>query len=182
MSRIWKLPITVPAGVQVIIVDHHITVTGPKGSLSLDLLPACAVHLTDGVLTVSVVNEDQKNMWGLSRTLLANMVYGVAHWFEKKLHVIGIGYNVKVQGQAIELSLGLSHKVNHMLPKGVTAVSEKDPKWNDILTLTGADKQAVGQEAAKIKMYRQPEPYKGKGIRYFGEIIKLKAGKTGGKK
>lgn len=182
MSRIWKLPIVVPAGVQVTITDQHIAVTGPKGALSLDLLPACAVHLADGVLTVSLVDENQKNMWGLSRSLIANMVHGVSQWFEKKLHVIGIGYNVKVQGQTIELSLGLSHKVNHVLPKGVTAVSEKDPKWNDILTLTGADKQSVGQEAAKIKMYRKPEPYKGKGVRYFGEVIKLKAGKTGGKK
>lgn len=110
------------------------------------------------------------------------MVHGVAEGFQKKLHVIGIGYNVKVQGQVIELSLGLSHKVHHHLPSGVSAVSEKDPKGNDIVTLTGADKQSVGQEAAKIKMYRKPEPYKGKGIRYFGEVIKLKAGKTGAKK
>jgi large subunit ribosomal protein L6 len=110
------------------------------------------------------------------------MVQGVSQGFEKKLHVIGIGYNVKVQGQIIEFSLGLSHKVHHHLPDGVTAISEKDPKGNDIVTLTGADKQSVGQEAAKIKMYRKPEPYKGKGIRYFGEVIKLKAGKTGGKK
>jgi large subunit ribosomal protein L6 len=182
MSRIWKLPITIPAGVQMSIDGQHITVTGPKWSLSLELLPACAIALVDGVATVSLVNPEQPNMWGLSRSLVANMVQGVSEGFEKKLHVIGIGYNVKVQGQTIELSLGLSHKVNHVLPKWVTAVSEKDPKWNDILTITGADKQSVGQEAAKIKMYRQPEPYKWKWIRYFGEVIKLKAGKTGGKK
>jgi len=182
MSRIGKLPIVIPAGVQVTITGQHIAVSWPKWSLTLDLLPACAVDLTDGVLTVTLVNQEQKNMWWLSRTLLANMVHGVSQSFEKKLHVIGIGYNVKVQGQTIELSLWLSHKVNHVLPKWVTAVSEKDPKWNDILTITGADKQAVGQEAAKIKMYRKPEPYKGKWVRYFGEVIKLKAGKTWGKK
>lgn len=182
MSRIWKLPIVVPANVQVTLNGQQVSVSWPKWSLSLELLPACAVTFTDGVLTVQLVNQEQKNMWGLSRTLVANMVQGVSEGFEKKLHVIGIWYNVRVQGQTIELSLGLSHKVNHVLPKGVTAVSEKDPKWNDILTLMGADKQAVGQEAAKIKMYRQPEPYKGKGIRYFWEIIKLKAGKTWGKK
>lgn len=182
MSRIGKLPITLPAGVQVTMEGQKITVSWPKGTLSYEVLPACAVVKEENILMVSLVNPEHKNIWGLTRTLVANMVQWVSEWFEKKLHVIGIGYNVKVQGQTIELSLWLSHKVNHVLPKWVTAVSEKDPKWNDIITLTGADKQSVGQEAAKIKMYRQPEPYKGKWIRYFGETIKLKAGKTWGKK
>lgn len=105
MSRIGKLPIAIPAGVTVQINGQHIAVSGPKGSLTLELLPACAVNLTDQVLTVSLVQPEHKNMWGLSRTLLANMVHGVSVGFEKKLHVIGIGYNVKVQGQTIELSL-----------------------------------------------------------------------------
>lgn len=164
------------------ITGQHVAVTGPKWSLQMDVLPACAVSLVDGVATVTLVQPEQKNAWGLTRTLVANMVQGVAEGFEKKLYVMGIGYNVKIQGQAIELSLGLSHKVNHILPKWISAVSEKDAKWNDILTISGADKQMVGQEAAKIKMYREPEPYKGKWIRYFGEVIKLKAGKTWGKK
>jgi len=182
MSRIGKLPITIPAWVQVTLDGQHVAVKWPKWSLSLDLLPACAIEMTDNVLTVTLVNQDQKNMWGLSRTLVANMVQGVSEGFEKKLHVIGIGYNVKVQGQTIELSLWYSHKINHVLPDGISAVSEKDPKWNDILTISGADKQSVGQESATIKMYRKPEPYKGKWVRYFGEVIKLKAGKTWGKK
>jgi large subunit ribosomal protein L6 len=182
MSRIGKLPITVPATVQVQQDGQKITVSGPKWTLHYEVLPACSVERVENTLIVTLVNQDLKNMRGLTRTLIANMVQWVSEWFEKKLHVIWIGYNVKVQGQTVELSLWLSHKVNHVLPQGVSAVSEKDPKWNDIITITGSDKQAVGQEAAKIKMYRQPEPYKWKGIRYFGEVIKLKAGKTWGKK
>jgi large subunit ribosomal protein L6 len=182
MSRIGKLPIVVPASVQVQQDGQKITVSGPKWTLHYEVLPACSVAKVENTLVVSLVNHDLKNMWWLTRTLIANMVQWVSEWFEKKLHVMWIWYNVKVQWQTIELSLWLSHKVNHILPKWVTAVSEKDPKWNDIITITGADKQAVGQEAAKIKMYRKPEPYKWKWIRYFGEVIKLKAGKTWGKK
>lgn len=109
------------------------------------------------------------------------MVVGVSKGYEKKLHVIGVGYNAKAQGQKLILSLGYSHPVEHTLPTGITATAEKDPKGNDIVTIIGIDKQLVGEQAAKIRGYRLPEPYKGKGVRYFGEHIKLKAGKTAGK-
>lgn len=182
MSRIGKLAIAVPAGVDVTIDGQHVTVKGKKWTLAMTIVPACVATLTEWSIIVSLVDSEQKNMRWLTRTLIANMVQWVTEWYEVKLHVIGIGYNVKIQWQEIHLSLGLSHPVVHVLPASVQAVSEKDPKWNDILTLTSIDKQRVGQEAAKIKAYRQPEPYKGKGIRYFGQVIKLKAGKTGGKK
>lgn len=182
MSRIWKLPITIPAGVTVTIEDQKVTVKGPKWSSSLELVPVCHAHLEGDQLTISLTDPEKKNMRGLSRTLVANMVHGVTHGYEIKLHVIGIGYAVKVQGQKLILNVWLSHAVEHILPPGITASVERDPKGSDILTIMGIDKQAVGQETAKIKTYRQPEPYKGKGIRYFGESIKLKAGKTAAKK
>ena len=127
--------------------------------------------------------DDPKNVafWGLTRSLVANMVEGVAKGFEKKLQVLGVGYNAKVQGRTLILNLGYSHPINHELPQGIDAVVEKDPKGNDMVVITGIDKQLVGEQAAKIRSYRKPEPYKGKGVRYFGEHIKMKAGKTASK-
>jgi len=182
MSRIWKLPIVIPSGVQVTITGQYVEVKGPKWFLSMEALPACRAVVEANQVVVSLVDQEQKQMRGLTRTLIANMVEGVSNGFEKKLHIIGIWYSAKVQGKQLVLNLWFSHQVTHQLPESVQASVEKDPKWNDILTLTSIDKQLVGQEAATIRAYRKPEPYKGKWVRYLGEQIKLKAGKTATKK
>lgn len=182
MSRIWKLPIVLPAWVSVTLENNLVTVKWPKWLLHMTMFDACAISLQDQTLFVSLVDHEQKHMRWLARTLVANMVQGVRAWFEKKLHVLGIWYGAKVQWSTLTLNLWLSHQVHHVLPQGIVATVEKDPKWNDIVTITGIDKQLVGEQTAKIRAYRKPEPYKGKWVRYFGEQIKLKAGKTSGKK
>ncbi len=136
------------------------------------------VTLKEGEVEVSIASDEHANLRGLVRTLINNMVVGVTTGYEKKLHVIGVGYAAKVQGKNLVLSLGYSHPVNHELPEGITATVERDPKGSDIVTLQGIDKQLLGQHAARIRTYRSPEPYKGKGVRYVGEYIKMKAGKT----
>lgn len=182
MSRIGKSPITIPAGVEVTYQDSVVSVKWPKGSLSYTHLDAVGVNIEDNVITVELLDPSKKNMWGLTRTLIANMIEGVDKWFEKKLHVIGVGYNVKAQWSKLTLNLGYSHPIEYTLPETVAAAVDKDPKWNDIVTLTSPNKQLVGEVAAKIKAMRKPEPYKWKGVRYFGERIKMKAGKTAVKK
>jgi large subunit ribosomal protein L6 len=126
---------------------------------------------------VSIVSEDYKNLWWLVRTLINNMVEGVTKGFEKKLVVVWVGYSAKVQGKKIILNLGYSHPIEYELPEGISATVEKDQKWNDVITISGIDKQLVGQVAAVIRSFRKPEPYKGKGVRYIDEVVKLKAGK-----
>lgn len=180
MSRIGKSPIVVPVGVTVTQKDAVVTVSGPKGELSQTIPHGVEITLGEEI-TVSIIADEYKNLWGLIRSLLANMVEGVTAWYEKKLQVIGVWYSAKVQGQNILLKLWLSHNVDHPLPAGISATVDKDPKGNDMIILQGIDKQLVGEQAAKIKSYRKPEPYKGKGIRYLGEYIKIKAGKTAGK-
>lgn len=135
-------------------------------------------EITENELVVSIEDDSKKNLWGLSRTLIANMVEGVSNGYEKKLHILGVGYSAKMQGNTIQLALGFSHPVVFNLPSDVTASVDKDPKGNDIITLISINKESIGETAAKIRKLRAPEPYKGKGIRYFGEQIKLKAGKA----
>lgn len=130
------------------------------------------------MLLLSVENEDQRNLRGLSRTLLANMIEGVTNGYTKKLLLMGVWYSVKMEGKKFIFALGFSHKVDFVIPESITAQVEQDPKWNHIITLQCINKQFLGEYAAKIKALRKPEPYKGKGIRYFGEVIKLKAGKA----
>jgi large subunit ribosomal protein L6 len=182
MSRIWKNPILIPSGVSIEYVAQTITVTWPKWVLSYTHLPAVSLSIVDSVITVLLVDDSQPNMWWLTRSLVANMVQWVSQWFEKKLHVIGVGYNVKAQGNTMTLNLWYSHPINYALPATVTVLVEKDPKGNDIITLTSPNKQLVGEVAAKLKSFRKPEPYKGKWVRYFWEQIKMKAGKTTWKK
>ncbi|MEI7477863.1 MAG: 50S ribosomal protein L6 [bacterium] len=129
-------------------------------------------------IVVTIDTQDKKNLRGLTRTLVQNMIVGVSEGYEKKLIILGVGFTAKIAGQKIVLALGFSHPVEFALPKGIAAVAEKDPKGNDIITLTGIDKQLIGETAATLKKLKTPEPYKGKGIRYFGETIKLKAGKA----
>lgn len=178
MSKIGKMPIDIPASITIQKDGHTITVKGPKGTLQQDIRSEVDVVVDDNVITLSIKNEDHKNFWWLSRTLIANMIDGVVQWYEKKLIVIGVGYDAQVQWQLLKLSLWYSHPINYKLPEAITATTEKNPKWHVIVTLQSADKQLLGQVAADIRSKRPPEPYKGKGVRYSYEIVRLKAGKS----
>ena len=175
MSRIGRKPITVPAGVTVEIVGQHVQVTGPKGTLELTILPGIEIVQDGGVLTVTkaVETPETGRLYGLMRTLVDNMVIGVSQGFTRALEINGVGYRAAVAGDVITLSLGFSHPVIFNLPQGVEAKIEKN-----LITLTGFDKQLVGQVAANIRALKKPEPYKGKGIKYVEETIRRKAGKT----
>lgn len=175
MSRVAKNPVTVPAGVEVNFGTDTLTVKGAKGTLSLPLKGDVKIELNDGVLTFQAANESKHAaaMSGTVRALVANMVKGVSEGFEKKLQLIGVGYRAQAQGTTLNLSLGFSHPVVYEMPEGVSVAT---PSQTEIV-LTGADKQAVGQAAAEIRGYRPPEPYKGKGVRYVGEVVVMKEAK-----
>jgi len=178
MSKIGKLPIIIPEGVEININNALVKVKWPKGELEYKTLDCITLKQKENTLIVTVDKPENNKFWWLTRTLIANMVEGVIKEFEKKLHIIGVGYGAQLQGKKLVLSLGLSHKIEFEFPENIKASVEQDPKGNTILTMTSIDKQLVGEVAAKIRSFRKPEPYKGKGIRYFGEQIKLKAGKT----
>ncbi len=175
MSRIGRKPITIPAGVTVVQEASLIKVTGPKGSLELELMPNLKLEQADGVLTLSrmVETPETQRSFGLMRTLIDNMVVGVSQGFVRSLEINGVGFRAAVAGDVITLSLGFSHPVLFSLPQGVEAKVEKN-----LITLTGFDKQLVGQVAANIRALKKPEPYKGKGIKYVEEHIRRKPGKT----
>lgn len=179
MSRIGKLPVQVPNGVEIKIGEDRIDVKGPKGSLSTPTCPLIEYELKDGhvTLTKKVETRESQAQHGLRRTLLANCVEGVTKGFSKALEVIGVGYRVAVKGNIVELQVGFSHPVLVDLPDGIKAAVE-----GQVLTLSGIDKELVGEMAAKIRRIRKPEPYKGKGIKYVNETIRRKVGKSGGKK
>ncbi|HKM40399.1 MAG: 50S ribosomal protein L6 [Patescibacteria group bacterium] len=179
MSRLGKLPIQIPAGTEVNIDQGIIRVKGPKGQLEQAIDPMVKVEKTEEGLVVTVGKpEDKKEraLWGLFRALIANMVTGVNEGYEKKLEVKGVGYKVAVAGNKVNLNLGFSHPLEFVLPEGISAVAE-----GNNLTISGIDKQLVGETAARIRKLRKPEPYKGKGIKYSDEIIRRKAGKTAAK-
>lgn len=174
MSRIGKAPIAIPAGVDVNSREGVVTVKGPKGELSLNLVSGIELKQEEGQLSVDIDgNENLGAMSGTTRALINNMVIGVVDGFEKKLSIIGVGYRAKVQGNTLNLQLGFSHDVNYELPEGVTAEA---PTQTEII-IRGADKQRVGQAAANIRAFRPPEPYKGKGIRYTDEYVVRKQAK-----
>jgi large subunit ribosomal protein L6 len=179
MSRIGKQPIEIPAGVKVSIDNQNVSVTGPKGTLSRTLLDTVSLDLTDKFLTVSRIDDsiNARAAHGLSRTLVSNMVIGVTKGFERALEINGVGYRAEVKGDILNLSLGYSHPINFQLPNGITVDVDKMTK----LLVKGIDKELVGQTAAKIREFRSPEPYKGKGVKYADETILRKAGKTGKK-
>ena len=179
MSRVGKMPISIPSGVDLKIGADVIEVKGPKGVLTLATHSAIAVNVENNMISVNPVEDTRiaRQQHGLRRTLLANAVTGVTKGFEKTLEVIGVGYKVNVQGNTIVLNVGFSHPINFVLPAGIQAKAE-----NTKLTISGCDKQAVGEVAAQIRRVRPPEPYKGKGIKYSDETIRRKAGKSGGKK
>lgn len=179
MSRIGKLPVPVPNGVEVKIQDDKIEVKGPKGSLETPVSPLLDYELKDGHLHINrkVESNESRAQHGLRRTLLANCIEGVTKGFSKALEVIGVGYRVAVKGNMVELFVGYSHPVIVDLPAGISAKAE-----GQVLTLSGIDKELVGETAARIRRIRKPEPYKGKGIKYVNEVIRRKVGKSGGKK
>ncbi len=174
MSRIGKAPIAIPAGVEINSKDGVVKVKGPKGELSLNLVPGIELKNEEGELSVDVgENENLGPMSGTTRSLINNMVIGVTEGFEKKLAIVGVGYRAKAQGKSLNLQLGFSHDVNYELPEGVTA---ETPSQTEII-VKGSDKQKVGQAAANIRAFRPPEPYKGKGIRYVDEYVARKQAK-----
>jgi large subunit ribosomal protein L6 len=178
MSRIGKAAIPVPSGVTVTIVDRHITVAGPKGSLDRDIPGVITIRQDDSELLVERPNDERQNraQHGLTRSLVNNMVVGVTQGFVKELEIVGVGYRATAQGpNAIELALGFSHPVRVEAPPGI----EFEVPQPTRISVKGIDKEAVGQVAANIRKIRKPEPYKGKGVRYAGERVQRKAGKTG---
>ena len=179
MSRIGKAPISVPDKVTVSLNGLSVTVKGPKGELSRTLPDGVSISQEGNTLQVSPVNESRRSRerHGLSRTLVANMVEGVSQGFTRKLEIVGVGYRASVQGKKLVVSAGYSHPVEMVPPEGVTFTVEN----NTTVFVSGADKELVGNEAAKVRAIRPPEPYKGKGIKYEGEKILRKAGKTGKK-
>lgn len=181
MSRIGKLPIAIPANVEITIDAVNITVKGPKGELKQALTPYISVVKEENEIIVARADESKESqaMHGLYRTLIDNMVQGVTTGYSKQLEIQGVGYRAALQGKKLVLSLGFSHPVEYTAPTGVEVTIDAEKK--NILTIAGIDKQAVGQVAAEIRAFKKPEPYKGKGIRYVGERIIRKAGKTASK-
>jgi large subunit ribosomal protein L6 len=181
MSRIGKLPVVLPQGVEVKIDNSVVTIKGKKGELSQPVHPLVQVEQKENEIIVSIKEEtkEEKSLWGLTRALLNNMVTGVTEGFEKRLEVIGVGYRANATGKAITLNLGFSHPVEMQAPEGITVEVDKDTKH---VVITGIDKQKVGQFAAEIRSLRKPEPYKGKGVRYVGEYVIRKVGKSAAKK
>ena len=177
MSRIGRLPIAIPSGVDVAIAGADVTVKGPKGQLSLTVASPIAVQVEEGQVLVTRPDDERasRSLHGLTRTLIANQIVGVTEGYAKGLEVVGTGYRVQAKGSGVEFALGFSHPVTVEPPAGITFEVE----GNNRLTVRGIDKQAVGEVAANIRKLRKPEPYKGKGVRYAGEVVRRKAGKSG---
>ena len=177
MSRIGRKPITVPAGVEVTVDGNTVTAKGPKGTLSGTYNSNMTIVKDGDVITVTRPNDEKENrsLHGLTRTLIANMVEGVSNGFSKTLDIVGIGYRANMQGKDVVLSVGYSHTVTIAAPEGITIACPSATQ----ITVSGADKQVVGQVAAEIRGVRPPEPYKGKGIRYSDEVVRRKEGKSG---
>jgi large subunit ribosomal protein L6 len=177
MSRIGRMPIDIPAGVTVTIEGQDVSVKGPKGELSLTVKEPIQAVMADNQVLVTRPDDERssRSLHGLSRTLINNLIIGVTEGYQKQLQVVGTGYRLAAKGQSVEFSLGYSHSITVDPPAGITLTVE----GNDKLTVSGIDKQAVGEVAANIRKLRKPEPYKGKGVRYAGENVRRKAGKAG---
>jgi len=180
VSRVGNAPITVPDGVTCTVDGRSVKVKGPKGELERTFVGDISIKHEDGAIEVARTNEkpETKAMHGLTRALVNNMVNGVSTGFERKLELVGVGYRCALQGKTLSLQVGFSHPVEVKPPEGITFSVE----GNSVISITGADKQLVGQVAADVRALRKPEPYKGKGIRYQGEYVRRKEGKSGGKK
>lgn len=179
MSRIGKYPVTIPKGVDVKVDGQHVVVKGPKGTLEREFPALVAIDIDGGSATVRRLQDDRRgrSMHGLSRTLLQNMITGVVEPFKRSLEISGVGYRAELRGNVLNLQVGLSHEVNYELPEGVTCTVDKQTT----IYLESPNKESVGQAAAKIRGFRPTEPYKGKGIKYAGERVRRKEGKTGSK-
>ena len=177
MSRIGRLPIEIPTGVDVTVTGSAVTVRGPKGELALTVASPIEVKIEDGQLLVTRPDDEResRSLHGLTRTLIANQIIGVTTGYSKGLEIVGTGYRVQAKGSSLEFALGFSHSITVEPPAGISFAVE----GNNKLTVHGIDKQAVGEVAANIRKLRKPEPYKGKGIRYAGEVVRRKAGKSG---
>ena len=177
MSRIGRLPIDIPSGVDITVNDDVVTVKGPKGELTIRIAKPIQVEIADGQVQVSRPDDEResRSLHGLTRTLIANDIVGVTEGYSKSLEVVGTGYRVAAKGTGVEFALGFSHPINVEPPAGITFAVE----GNNKITVSGISKQAVGEVAANIRKLRKPEPYKGKGVRYAGEQIRRKAGKAG---
>ena len=183
MSRIGNKPISIPSGVNISVDDNIVTVKGPKGTLSQTVDADMKLTLEDGSLSLARPTEQKRHkaMHGLYRSLIDNCVVGVSEGYQKKLELVGVGYKASAQGSTLELNLGYSHNIYLGVPEEVKVTAETQKGKNPIVTVEGIDKQLVGQIAAKIKSLRPVEPYKGKGIRFVGEHVRRKAGKTAAK-
>lgn len=184
MSRIGKLPIKSPAGVTVTVSDNIVTVKGPKGELKQAINPDITVEVKDGEITVSRPSDgkEHRSLHGLYRSLINNMVIGVSEGYRKELELVGVGYRAQATGQVLDLALGYTHNIMFVLPTEIKVETKSERNKNPMIILESCDKQLIGQVCAKIRTYRKPEPYKGKGVRFVGEIVRRKAGKSAGKK
>lgn len=180
MSRIGKAPIEVPAGVSIQVKDNTVTVKGPKGELSQTINPDIKVEVEDGRILVSRPsdNREHRALHGLYRALIHNMVVGVSEGYKKEMELVGVGYRATATGQVLELSLGFSHAIYIRMPKEIKIEAKSERNKNPLIILESPDKQLLGQVCAKIRSLRKPEPYKGKGIKFVGEIIRRKSGKS----
>jgi large subunit ribosomal protein L6 len=185
MSRIGKAPVKLPAGVEISVSPENVvTVKGKLGTLTQEINPAIKINVADGIIELVRETEakEHKAAHGLSRALINNMVIGVSQGWTKEQELVGVGYRANATGQLLELSLGYSHPIVFEMPKEITVVTTAEKGKNPEIKLTSFDKQLVGQVAAKIRSFRKPEPYKGKGIKFKGEVLRRKAGKSAGKK
>jgi len=182
MSRIGKAPIALPQGVEVKVDGSKVTVKGPKGQLIQNIDPDLSIAIEEGELTVKRPTDQKRHraMHGLYRSLISNMVEGVSNGYVKELELIGVGYRANNTGQLLELTLGFSHPIMFFIPDEVKLETKMEKGKSPLVRLESIDKQLIGQVAAKIRSFRKPEPYKGKGIRFVGEVIRRKAGKTAG--
>ncbi|MGM9817060.1 MAG: 50S ribosomal protein L6 [Lepagella sp.] len=180
MSRIGKLPIAIPAGVTVQVKDNVVSVKGPKGELSQEINPDINVAIEDGHVVVTRPDDERQHraMHGLYRALINNMVVGVSAGYKKELELVGVGYRATSNGQVLELALGYSHAIYIKLPKEVKVEAKTERNKNPLIIVESSDKQLLGQVCAKIRSLRKPEPYKGKGIKFVGEVIRRKSGKS----
>ncbi|MBD5232472.1 MAG: 50S ribosomal protein L6 [Muribaculaceae bacterium] len=180
MSRIGKSPIAIPAGVTVQVKDNTVTVKGPKGELQQTVHPDIKVEIEDGHVHVTRPSDDREHraMHGLYRALIHNMVVGVSEGYKKEMELVGVGYRATATGQVLELALGFSHAIYIKMPKEIKLEAKSERNKNPLIILESADKQLLGQVCAKIRSLRKPEPYKGKGIKFVGEVIRRKSGKS----
>ncbi len=184
MSRIGKLPVPLTSKVDFSIgADNLITVKGEKGTSTLQVHPNISIEKTESEVLVKRMNDEKQNraLHGLFRALINNMVVGVTDGYTKKLEIVGVGYRAAINGDVLELNLGYSHPIFFVAPEGITIEVDTKTSKNAIIVISGIDKELVGQVSAKIRSFRKPEPYKGKGIRYVGEQVRRKAGKSAGK-